>query len=483
MNLLKKLRKSIISNNFYSFLQKCFYEVNPQKKFLNNFHIQLMCEKLQAVANGKIKRLIITLPPRNLKSLCTTVALPAFLLGHDPTKRVLCASYNMDLSIKHSLDCRKIMHSPWYKKIFPNTIIAKGMDTREKFSTTKSGYRFTTSVGGTLTGEGGDIIIVDDPHNARDISSLSKLRGTCEWYENCLVSRLDDKKNGAIIVVMQRLHKNDLVGHLTSKDGHLWEIINLPAIFDEDQSFELENEVVTKKKGEALHPERESVQDLEALRAEIGAFTFAAQYLQNPVIKEGAIIKKTDIQEFTPDEKTEFENVVISWDTAQKSADSNDYTAATVWGVSEDNYYLLETKREKVNYPSLKHMLEDMNQQWSPSMHIIEDKGSGTPLIQEFKNSSIPILAYNPKLSKEMRFMLASSAFEAQKVYFNKQMHNLSDVYGEILEFPYSEHDDIVDSITQALIYLRDREKQHLKIRSFMEKKTDIDIDSTKNLR
>lgn len=216
-----KFLDALLRQDFSSFITKVFYTINPRATYYHNWHIDLIADYLEHVRNGHIKRLIINIPPRNLKSICTSVAWPAFLLGKNPTTRIMVASYSSILSIKHSLDCRMIMQSKWYRQLFPQTILSKKHNLKSKFLTSLNGFRFATSVGGSTTGEGADILIIDDPHNPTQINSVKLRNKTICWYEQTFVSRLNNPNKGAIILVMQRLHLDDLAGYLLN-NGDCW---------------------------------------------------------------------------------------------------------------------------------------------------------------------------------------------------------------------------------------------------------------------
>src|SRR4029077_11203325 len=231
------LLRVFLRRDLYAFVQKVFETVNPGVDFSRNWATEAVSHALQKVASGETTRLIINIPPRNLKSICASVALPAFLLGHNPTKKIICVSYSDDLAAKFSNNCRAVMRSDWYKLTFPRARIARAKDTESEVRTTERGYRLATSVGGTLTGRGGDIIIIDDPIKPQDAQSQSVREKTIQWYENTLLSRLDDKVHGAIVVVMQRLHQDDLSGHLLERGG--FEHLCLPAIAERAETIQL----------------------------------------------------------------------------------------------------------------------------------------------------------------------------------------------------------------------------------------------------
>ena len=219
---------AILRSDLYSFVQAAFRIVSGGKELLRNWHLEAICYALMRVMRGEIRRLIINVPPRSLKSIIATVAFVAFLLGHDPTRRILCVSYAESLARKHAGDTRALMRSPLYRRLFPGTRISPRKDTEMEFMTTKGGFRLATSVGGTLTGRGGGLAILDDPMKPQDAYSETSREAVKQWYANTLLSRLDNKAEDAIVVVMQRLHIDDLVGHLLEHDD--WEVLKLPAI-------------------------------------------------------------------------------------------------------------------------------------------------------------------------------------------------------------------------------------------------------------
>ncbi len=312
----------ILRMDFMSFLMRCFLELNPQTRFLANWHIELIAAKLQEVALGKTRRLIINIPPRNLKSIAASVALPAWYLGLNPSGHVIAASYGQDLATKFARDTRSILMSSWYQRLFP-TRISPLQRAADDFATTQGGTRMATSVGGALTGRGADIIIIDDAMKPDD--ALSEVRRTAanEWFDNTLQSRLNNKETGAIIVIMQRLHQDDLVGHILEQEQ--WDVLSLPAIAPEDEVFVLNNvfgrRIIGRKAGTALHPERESLSRYAVLRASMGEYNFESQYQQNPMPKGGMMVKTGWLQYYEPQElPKQFSATVQSWDTANKTS-------------------------------------------------------------------------------------------------------------------------------------------------------------------
>jgi hypothetical protein len=292
------LLDAILRSDFPSFIHRCFNSLTPGARFLPNWHIKALAFHLEQARLGKIRRLIICMPPRSLKSIVASVAFPAFVLGHDPTRRLIAASYGAELAVKHASDCRAILRAAWYKRLFPRTRISKIKDTESEVVTTVRGYRLTTSIDGTLTGRGGDMIIVDDPLKPSDALSDSKRERVNNWHNDTLISRLDDKQTGVIVVVMQRLHVHDLVGAVLDGPDQ-WTVLNLPAIAEQDERIQIgENEYHVRRVGDLLHAEREPQSVLDSLKAQLGSDIFSAQYQQRPVPSGGAMIKRAWVRRY-----------------------------------------------------------------------------------------------------------------------------------------------------------------------------------------
>jgi predicted phage terminase large subunit-like protein len=450
-----KLLHAILRSDFTSFVQKAFRTVSPGDDYSANWHIEAMAHELSMVMRGETRRLIITIPPRHLKSICTSVALPAFILGHDPTRRIICVSYSQELAVKHANDCRTIMNSDWYRQLFPATKVDPGKNTETEVMTTERGFRLSTSVGGTLTGRGGNLIIIDDPIKPADAMSDTTRERLIKWCGTTLLSRLDDKERDSIILVMQRLHVGDLAGHFLDQGG--WRHLNLPAVATMDERVAIgPGRYHTRKVGELLHPKRESTATLEAMKAAMGAAVFSAQYQQSPVPPGGHLIKWEWFQWYDPSDLT-IDEIVISWDTAMKVTELSDYSVATVWGVKGDFYYLLDVIRERLIFPALKREAIALYQKWAlldkPTI-LIEDAGSGTSLLQELHDLNIPCVGIRPEGDKKVRMSGQSAKIEARAVHLPRSAGWLDDLRTELLAFPFGLHDDQVDSISQALAWM-----------------------------
>lgn len=449
----------LLRNDFSFFAQKVFQTVSPSSGYLHNWHIDAIAHHLQLVMQGEITRLIITVPPRYMKSILASVALPAFVLGHDPAAQVISVTYAQELSTKHGNDTRNAMLEKWYRDLFPGTRIEKS--TEVELTTTKRGFRLATSVGGVLTGRGGDLIIIDDPVKPQDAMSEVARAKARDWLENTLFTRLNDKVHGNIIVVMQRLHEDDPVGHLLEKGG--WTHLNLPAIADERSEILIgPGRYYIRRAGELLHPEREPEFALERMKIDLGSAMFSAQYQQAPVPPEGNLIHWDWFKYYEgnpPFPRKAGDTIFVSWDTAMKANDLADYSVGTVWHVRNGmrDIHLMDVVRERLDFPTLRQRVTALHTKWNADFTLIEDKGSGTALIQDLRSQRgrISVRKSEPIGDKVMRMATASPLIEEGRVYLPRTARWLDAFRSEIMAFPRGRHDDQVDSLSQALEYVR----------------------------
>jgi predicted phage terminase large subunit-like protein len=432
-----------------SFVRKSFHVLNPSAIFHMNWHICAIAYYLEQVRIGKIRRLIITVPPRSLKSIMCSVAFPAFVLGHDPTKRLIVASYSADLAIKHGNDFRKIINSAEYYGIFPGMRISAMKDTQTEVVTTLNGFRLAISVDGSLTGRGGDIIIIDDPIAALAALSQKSREHVRDWYFNTLLSRLDDKQNGAIVLVMQRLHEDDLAGVLL-RGSDEWTVLSLPAIAEQDERIPIgDGQFHFRRAGAVLHPKREPREVLESLRAQLGPDIYDAHYQQRPATPGGAMIKRVWVRRY--DQPPKSGQIIQSWDVANKQGEENDYSVCTTWLIYEKRYYLIDVLRGRFDFPTLRTKVSQQAKLHKASQILIEDAGFGTALIQELKTAHFSVIAVKPEYDKKIRMAIQSAKFENGQVFFPKEAPWLRDLEDELFAFPSDRHDDQVDSVSQAL--------------------------------
>ena len=449
-----KFLSALLRQDFSSFIGKVFHTINPGAKYYHNWHIDLIAAYLEEVRKGNIKRLIINIPPRTLKSVCVSVAWPAWLLGQNSALRVIVSSYSGMLSVKHSLDCKLIITSSWYRRLFPKTIISSRHNQKSKFLTDQNGFRFASSVGGSVTGEGGDILIIDDPHNPTQINSVKIRNKAIEWFEQTFVTRLNDKNTGEIVLVMQRLHEQDLAGHLLAGNG--WDVLKIPAIAPENLEYRIHNKYYYFKQNELLNCRQDNHELLNKMEAEIGVRNFSAQYLQLPLSDSYNLLSGDDISYYykLPDK---IDYYVISWDTAIKISDQADYTVGTVWAVEAEIFYLVNLIRQKLTYPMLKEEIQKQQERYKPKHLLIEDKASGQQIIQDLKlegyNNIQPIKTRTDKVT---RFASVVPIFQSGKVLIANKSGYKTTLLKELTSFPGSKHDDIVDSVSQFLNFMKE---------------------------
>ena len=454
----------LVRRDFPSFVLRAFPTIRGGATLDLNWHIEAIAHTLALVASGDCKRLLITLPPRNLKSFITSVAWVAWQLGQDPRKSFVCVSYSNELSAKFARDCKAIMQSDWYRRCFPKTIISAVRTATNDFDTTMGGGRLATSIGGTLTGRGGDVIIIDDPHKPDEASSDTMRESVVEWFSTTLASRLNDKKNGAIITVMQRLHQYDLAGMLLETGE--WEQLCIPAIASQDEIIPItRGRTYARVEGEPLHAEREPLEELLRIKASIGSTLFEAQHQQQPLPAKGNIIKAEWLK--TYEQVPEHARIIQSWDTASKTEERCDYSVCITAAVVKRKVYLLHVWRERVEFNDLYARTKYLARHWTPKALLIEDAGNGTALLQHLRNNEprgVPTpVARKPKLDKLTRLEGVTPMIEAGDLLLPCEAPWLATFKAELLGFPSTRHDDQVDALSQLLNWVdyRHRDSEH----------------------
>jgi predicted phage terminase large subunit-like protein len=450
--------ETLLRQDFTTFAARCFYDLNPQTELAMNWHLEVIAAKLTAVREGRIRRLIINLPPRHLKSLMASIAFPAWCLGHDPSAQILCVSYAQDLADKLARDCRAVMMSSWYRRIF-RTRLAPHRQAVQEFLTTRQGYRLATSNGGVLTGRGADIILIDDPLKPEEALSDAQRQAANEWFSHTLYSRLNNKRTGAIVIIMQRLHEDDLVGHVRAQEP--WEVVCFPAIAEAYEVHEIETILgprrFLRRRGEALHSEREPLDTLDRIRGTIGEYNFAGQYQQSPAPLGGGLVKAEWFKHYTERDRPEsFDRIVQSWDTANKVTELSDFSVCTTWGIKGKNLYLLSVLRKHLEYPVLKRAVREQQSLFNANLVLIEDKASGTQLIQELITGGFHrVTRYKPECDKIMRMHAQTGLIENGFVYLPQTAPWLAEYLHEMTVFPKGKHDDQVDSTAQFLDWFK----------------------------
>ena len=422
--------------------------------FINGAHHKVMAQKFQDIAEGKCRRLIINMPPRHTKSEFASYLLPAWFLGKYPGKKIIQCSNTAELAVGFGRKVRNLVGSEQYARIFPNVSLRSDSKAAGRWSTNSNGEYFAIGVGGTVTGKGADLLIIDDPHSEQEAAIANTnpevYDKVYEWYGSGPRQRL--QPGGSIIVVMTRWSKRDLTGKILKssieRDGDTWEIIDFPAILPS---------------GKALWPQFWRLEELQALKEELPVSKWNAQYQQQPTSEEGALVKREWWQEWTLEKPPVCEYIIQSWDTAYTKNERSDYSACTTWGVfylNEDemqpNIILLDAVKERLEFPELKERALQYYKEWEPDVFIVEAKAAGSPLIFELRRMGIPVSEFTPTRGNDKiaRMNSVTDLFASGKVWAPRKRW-AEEVIEEMAAFPNSEHDDLVDSSTQALIRYR----------------------------
>jgi hypothetical protein len=422
--------------------------------FIDGRHHKVMAKKFQEIADGKLKRLIINMPPRHTKSEFASYLLPAWFLGRYPQKKIIQCSNTAELAVGFGRKVRNLVGSEQYAKIFPNVNLRSDSKAAGRWSTNANGEYFAIGVGGTVTGKGADLLIIDDPHSEQEAALASGdpsvFDKVYEWYTSGPRQRL--QPGGAIIVVMTRWSKRDLTGKIKQgtieRDGELWEEVNFPAILPS---------------GEPLWPEFWSLSELQALKEELPIPKWNAQYQQQPTSEEGAIVKREWWNIWEKDNPPPCEFIIQSWDTAFTKSERADYSACTTWGVfykdedpNDAHIILLDAFKRRMEFPELKEKAFNHYKEHEPDAFIVEAKASGAPLIYELRAMGIPVQEFTPSRGndKMVRINSVADIFASGRVWAPATRW-AEEVIEEMAAFPNSDHDDLVDSSTQALIRFR----------------------------
>jgi len=434
------------------FLIKCFETLHPGQPPLHvAWYLKAICHSLENVAGGGRKRVVITVPPRHLKSITASVAFVAWLLGRDPGLKIMVASYSEDLARLHASQCRTIMESDWYRALFPGTQIrSRGLE----LGTTANGVRKAVSVGGSITGFGADLIIIDDCMKADEVRSQTKRDEIKSWFENTLVSRLNDKGTGSICSIQQRLHEDDLPAYLLEKG---YEHLNLPSIAEKHERIALaDGRWHERSPGGILNPDRENAELLSELRRELGPVVFSAQYQQEPVTPEGNLLRLEWFGTYDEvPEREELLKIVQSWDTAATAAPTSAYSVCTTWGFTHDHkWLLLDVFRERLDYPDLKRAAILQQRKWRADAVLIEDASTGKSLHAELRRLGpfTPIL-WPVREDKEIRLIATLAEVERGLFLLPREALWLEAFRSELRAFPSGKFNDQVDSFSQFVAY------------------------------
>ena len=446
--LLREDKKERCRNNFLPFVKEMWSAFIPGK------HHRDMADAFERVANGTLKRLIINMPPRHTKSEFASYLFPAWFLGKYPEKKIIQTAHTAELAVGFGRKVRNLVNTPDYQGVFP-TKLSTDSKAAGRWNTHKGGDYFAIGVGGAVTGKGADVLIIDDPHSEQEAmqGNPGVYDRVFEWYNSGPRQRL--QPGGAIVIVMTRWSKRDLTGQIinssTKRDGtDDWEVIEFPALMPS---------------GKPLWPEFWSQKELEAIKAELPVGKWEAQYQQNPTSEEGAIIKREYWRIWESDVPPACEYIIQSWDTAFEKNNRADFSACTTWGIfykpneqgeTVANIILLEAIKKRLEFPELKDEAMQQFKEWNPDTLIVEKKAAGAPLIYELRRMGIPISEYTPsKGSDKIARVNAISDLFASGLVWCPDTRWADEVMEECASFPNGEHDDLVDSTSQALLRFR----------------------------
>jgi predicted phage terminase large subunit-like protein len=435
--------------DFLSFVQWSFRVLQPAATLHIGWHHLAIAHHLELIRRGVIKRLAIAAPPRTLKSFMTSVAFPVFMLGHDPARQFVGISHGADLQTKFNNERRMIVTDPRYHELFPEMQILKNTET--EFHTTQGGHCYARSAEGSLTGIGGDVLILDDYQKPLDVRSETKLASTNDLYYNTIASRINNQHTGAIVVVGQRLHPGDLIGSLLGSSEQ-WTSLILPAIAENEESVPIgPSRHHVRRVGDLLDPEQQSREWLESLKFR-DLETYAAQYQQAPIPPGGYIIKRSHVQycDYVPRDSSWV--YIQSWDTASKMGEANSRSACLDILFDGHNYYIVRAIVGQWEYHDLQQLVLSRAEK-KPNVVLIEDVGLGTALIATLKQRGVHVRAVKPTGDKKDRLLRQMAKFTNGQIFFLTSAPGLRELEAELFSFPASKRNDLVDALTQALDY------------------------------
>ncbi len=441
IKLEEKRKESAIRNDFMSFVKYVWPD------FIEGSHHKIMAEKFNKVARGELKRVIINMAPRHTKSEFSSYLLPSWMIGKNPKLKIIQATHTTELAVRFGRKAKHLIDSEEYQKIYP-TKLREDSKAAGRWETNEGGEYFAAGVGGSITGRGADLLIIDDPHSEQDALNVNALDRTWEWYTSGPRQRL--QPGGIIVVVMTRWNMKDLTGRLINAQKETkadqWEVIEFPAILPNNKP---------------VWPEYWKLEELESVKASLAIGKWNAQYQQNPTAEEGSIIKREWWNLWEKDLPPLY-HVIQSYDTAFLKKETADFSAITTWGVfypTEDsgpNLILLDVVKDRFEFPELRRVALEQYQYWKPESVIIEGKASGMPLTFELRKQGIPVINYTPSRGndKHARVNAVAPLFESGQIWATDDKFT-EEVIEECAAFPYGDHDDLVDSMTQAVMRFR----------------------------
>ena len=438
----EKVKEEKVHQDFLTFVKSMWPD------FIQGSHHKKIADQFNRLAEGKINRLIINMPPRHTKSEFASFLLPAWMIGRNPKLKIIQTTHTTELAVRFGRKAKHLIDSPDYKKFFKTTL-REDSQAAGRWETDQGGEYFAAGVGSAITGRGADLLIIDDPHSEQDAMNPEALERAYEWYTSGPRQRL--QPGGKIVVVMTRWSLKDLTGSLIGAQKGIksdqWEVIEFPAILPDEQP---------------VWPEYWKLSELESVKASLSIQKWNAQWMQNPTSEEGSIIKRDWWRKWDKDYIPELYHVIQSYDTAFLKKETADYSAITTWGVfypnpdSGPNLILLDAIKERLEFPELRRRALEQYHYWKPESVVIESKASGLPLTYELRKMGIPVINFTPSKGndKHSRINAVAPLFESGQIWAPEAAF-AEEVIEECAAFPFGDHDDLVDSMTQALMRFR----------------------------
>jgi len=477
-NVRVKVERELATRSLMEFVRQCWHVLEPSTVFVPGYHIEAIVLHLEAVSNGQIRNLIINVPPRHMKSLLVSVIWPAWEWARWPERRWLYSSYAASLSVRDSVKCRRLIESPWYQSRWGHVFsLTSDQNAKMRFDNNRSGYRLSTSVGGSVTGEGGDRIVCDDPHKVDEVESDASRKSALDWWDVAMSTRVNDPKTSAMVIVMQRCHQRDLSGHLLEKGN--FEHLCLPAEYEGPGRttsigyFDPRTEL-----GELLWPERFGPKEIEEAKINLGSYASAGQLQQRPSPAGGGIFKRHSFRYWQPrganlppilvrmsdgtmrsieaiEAPQRVDEQIQSWDCSFKDLQTSDYVVGQVWARFGGMFLLGDQVRARMDCPATLQAIRGLSQNWPGTVaKLIEDKANGSAVIQMLGHEIPGLLPVNPQGGKVARAQAIAPLVEAGNVYLPHPDYApwVSDFIEECVQFPNGTYDDQVDAMTQALL-------------------------------
>lgn len=464
--LQKEILREKAERSQPEFIRQAWPILEPAREYVHSMHIDLIGEYLQAVLDREIKRLVINIPPRCLKSKQITVAFPVWAWIRNPALRFIKVSYAATLSKKHNVLSRDIVRSPWYKENWGDRFhIADDTDRQDEFKNNHQGFMFATSTGGTITGEGGDIIILDDPQNPKEANSEAERQNTINFFTHTLPSRLDDPKTGVFIVVMQRLHEEDLTGYILAEDLG-YEYLRLPAEAEKRTiiQFPKSKKIWIREEGDILSPGRFTKETLETTRKTMGSAAYGAQYGQDPLPAEGEVFKRSWLSNtYRKEAKPKTSMTIQTWDLPFKASEGSAECAGLVLSKSGADILVEDLIHDKMEFTETITAIKRMSAKHpKAAAKVIEDKANGPAVIDHLRRTMSGLIRYEPVGSKEERAISVTPYFEAGNILFPEDEPWVQDIIEQLISFPNGRLKDIVDALVQGILYLMNKTQKSL---------------------